>query len=94
MITITLMIGLCGMVLVLLAFLMNQTHIWKDTDLIYDGTNFLGGALLVWYAWIIYSWPFLLLNAVWTLWSLRDVYIDITKKPKQKRKAHVGHKKR
>lgn len=94
MITITLMIGLSGMVLVLLAFLMNQTHIWKDTDLIYDGTNFLGGALLVWYAWIIYSWPFLLLNGVWALWSLRDVYLDIKQPKKPKRKAHVGHKKK
>ncbi len=93
MITITLMIGLIGMVLVLLAFLMNQTHVWKDTDLVYDFTNFLGGALLVWYASIIDSWPFMLLNGIWAVWSLRDIYLDI-KKPKQKRKAHIGHKKK
>ena len=42
MITIALMIGITGMALVLLAFLMNQMHIWKDTDLISDGTYFLG----------------------------------------------------
>lgn len=93
MITLALMIGIIGTTLVLLAFLMNQTHIWKDTDLIYDFTNFLGGALLVWYAFVIASWPFILLNSVWALWSLRDVYLDI-KKPKSKRRAHVGHKKK
>ena len=87
------LIGIVGMVLILIAFFMNQTHRWKDTDLIYDITNLAGGLLLAVYAILLNSWPFLILNAVWSLVSARDVYLDLTKS-KKKKKSHIGHKKR
>ena len=86
-------IGILGMVLILLAFFMNQTHRWKDTDLIYDTTNLAGGILLMVYAIMLKSWPFLILNAVWSLVSARDIYLDL-RKVKKRRKSHIGYKKR
>ncbi len=85
-------IGVVGMALILLAFFMNQTHRWKDDDLIYDVTNFIGGVLMVIYAFILNSWPFLILNGVWSLVSARDIYFDLHKK--KKKKSHLGHTKR
>jgi len=87
------LIGIVGMVLILFAFFMNQTHRWKDDDLIYDITNLAGGLLLAVYAILLNSWPFLILNAVWSLVSARDVYLDL-KKVKKKKKSHLGHTKR
>lgn len=87
------LIGIVGMVLILLAFFMNQTHRWKDDDLIYDITNLAGGILLAIYAVLLNSWPFLILNCIWSLVSARDVYLDLIK-VKKKKKSHLGHTKR
>lgn len=73
-------IGIVGAFLILLAFILNQIHIWKDTGLIYDITNFIGAVLLVIYGLIIKGWPFVILNSVWAIVSLRDVVLDIKKK--------------
>jgi len=73
-------IGILGAFLILLAFILNQIHIWKDRDLIYDLTNFLGAVLLAIYGVIINGWPFVILNSVWAIVSLRDVVLDIKKK--------------
>ena len=87
------LLGVIGMALILLAFFMNQTHRWKDDDLIYDLTNLAGGILLVVYAVYLNSWPFFILNGVWSLVSARDVYLDL-RKVKKKKKSHIGHTKR
>ncbi|HNU95860.1 MAG TPA: hypothetical protein PKH95_00435 [Candidatus Magasanikbacteria bacterium] len=73
-------IGIIGAGLVLLAFIMNQTKKWKNTDLIYDFVNFLGALLLVIYGLLLKGYPFVVLNTVWALVSLRDVLIDLKKK--------------
>ncbi|OGY98665.1 MAG: hypothetical protein A2855_01395 [Candidatus Liptonbacteria bacterium RIFCSPHIGHO2_01_FULL_57_28] len=72
-----LLIGIAGATLILLAFVLNELHIWSEDSLAYDVTNFIGGALLVWYAWLIHSWPFVVLNGVWTLVALRDSISDM-----------------
>lgn len=69
--------GFTGMSLILIAFILNQTHKWKDDDLKYDITNSVGSILMVIYALIIKSYPFLILNSVWAAVSLRDTYLDI-----------------
>ena len=86
-------IGIVGMFLLIVAFFMNQTHRWKDDDLIYDAANFVGAFILVVYAWLILSWPFLILNCVWAAVSLRDIYIAL-KKGKKRSKGRIGHKRR
>ena len=71
-----LFIGIAGAALILLAFILNELHIWSEDDLAYDITNLVGGASLFWYSWQIHSWPFAILNGVWTLVALRDVFLD------------------
>ncbi|MBW3002370.1 hypothetical protein KY338_04365 [Candidatus Woesearchaeota archaeon] len=86
-------LGVIGMALILLAFFMNQTHRWKDDDLIYDITNLAGGVLLVVYAVYLNSWPFFILNCVWVVVSARDVYLDL-RKVKKTKKSHLWHTKK
>lgn len=87
--------GLVGMSFILSAFVMNQFHKWRDDFLEYDGVNAVGSILLVYYALVIASWPFLLLNLVWFLVSIRDVFLDLGKPGKaEKKKAHLGHKRK
>ena len=67
------LIGIIGMLLILIAYALNQMHKWNQADLKYDFTNFLGGIMLFVYAFSIQSIPFLVLQAVWALVSLKDV---------------------
>lgn len=62
-----------GSCLLLLSFFMEQTHRWKDSDIKYDTVNFCGAVLLVVYAYSGDAYPFLVLNSVWAIISLRDI---------------------
>ena len=73
-------IGASGATLILIAFILEQTHRWKDTDLKYDVVNLLGSVLLIVYAVLLHSYPFLVLNGVWAIVSLRDVIVDLRRK--------------
>jgi len=73
-------IGIIGAGLVLSAFIMNQTKKWKNDSLVYDLVNFLGAGILIIYGLMIKGYPFVILNLVWALFSLRDVIIDLKKK--------------
>lgn len=73
-------LGIAGAGLVLLAFILNQLHIWKDDEFRYDFVNFIGGTFLVIYAILLSSYPFAVLNGVWALVSLRDMLRDLRKK--------------
>ncbi len=83
-------IGTTGASLILVAFILEQIHRVKDTDLMYDIINFVGSGLLVIYAVLLRSYPFLILNMVWFLVSLRDVFIDLrrTSQVSQPTEAH------
>lgn len=76
----TTFIGASGATLILIAFILEQTHRWKDTDLKYDVLNLIGSILLIVYALMLGSYPFLVLNGVWALVSLRDVLVDMKRK--------------
>lgn len=78
------LLGILGTLLILIAFILNQFRIWKNSDIAYDASNLVGSLLLVWYAWNIQSIPFVILNGVWCLLSLRDSYIDIKKMSKNR----------
>lgn len=80
--------GLSGMSLILLAFIMNQYHKWHDDDLIYDVVNALGSALLLIYAYLLHSMPFMMLNAVWFLVSFRDIFLDTHVVKRNKLSSH------
>ena len=86
-----LMIGIGGMALILLAFLLNQANRWKNDDLIYDLTNFVGSAALVYYAWMGNAIPFIILNTVWAFFSLKDLVFDVNEIRKGKKKFCFYH---
>jgi hypothetical protein len=77
---VTTIIGILGAGTVLIAFLLNQVNKLKNSDLAYDALNFVGSALLMLYAILLSSWPFLILNTVWAAVSLRDVVVKLSKR--------------
>lgn len=74
-----LILGIIWSALLLLAFFMEQIHKWKDDDLIFDVVNFVGSMLLVIYAVDGDAYPFIILNSVWAIISLRDIFRDLRK---------------
>lgn len=75
--------GFSGMFLILFAFIMNQINKWKGDFIIYDAFNSIGSFLLIIYAIMISSYPFLILNIVWFVVSIRDVLLDLRKTKKK-----------
>lgn len=73
-------IGSLGALCILIGFILNQIGKWKPRQFSYDMVNFVGSALLIWYAFLLHSTPFMILNGVWALVSLRDVIRDMRKK--------------
>ncbi len=70
---INLVIGCFGAGIILVAFIALQLHYLNDEDIRYDIANVIGSVCLVWYAYVGGSWPFLILNSVWGIVSLKDV---------------------
>ncbi|MCK4967535.1 MAG: hypothetical protein KAS12_00645 [Candidatus Aenigmarchaeota archaeon] len=63
-----LILGIAGMALILIAFVLDETDGPIDRDSIsYNSLNIAGAFLLLYYAYAIDSIPFLILNAVWFL---------------------------
>lgn len=62
-------IGLAGMTLILIGFVLNVTKHLKSDDLAYLLMNFFGSGLLIWYAVLTDSLPFLILNIVWIVYA-------------------------
>ena len=77
-------IGSVGAGLILIAFVLGQLHIWKDTYLSYDLLNAIGSLLLIYYAWIGFSWPFVVLNAVWAAVSIKDCVTDLQRNARKR----------
>ena len=60
--------GMIGMFLILLAFFLNEFHQrWGKDSAKYNLTNIFGSGLLVYYSFILDSWPFIILNLAWFL---------------------------
>ncbi len=76
----TTLIGIVGAFLILVAFILNQIHKWDEDDLIYDFINFAGSLFLIIYSVLLKSFPFIILNFVWGLFSLKDIIIELFKK--------------
>ena len=76
----TTFVGTLGAGIILVLFLLNQTNKLKNNSVVYDAGNFLGAALLVVYSLMLKAYPFAVLNGVWALFSLKDVYKDLSKR--------------
>jgi len=83
----TTIIGFLGALIILIAFTLNQIKKWKDDYLIYDVFNFIGSTLLIIYAVMLSSYPFIVLNFVWAALSLRDILLDFKRAGKDERKG-------
>jgi hypothetical protein len=71
--TINTIIGIVGAVITLFAFILNQTGKLTVDDVRYDALNTLGSGILLVYAILIGSLPFVVINTVWGGVSLKDV---------------------
>jgi hypothetical protein len=74
---IALMIGIAGAALVLLAYILSEMKVWSEESLRFDIVNAAGSALLIAYALLLNSIPFMILNGAWLLLSVRDGVRDI-----------------
>lgn len=70
----TITVGIIGMVLVLIAYTLNQLGRLRDDHVVYDALNFIGALLLFVYALAEEVYPFLILNAVWGAVAGHDLY--------------------
>ncbi len=68
------LLGILGAGLILLAFVLNEFNIINKDNLSYDMLNFIGALILVIYAYLIESYPFMVLNLIWMLVSFRDLW--------------------
>ncbi|MEK9160447.1 MAG: hypothetical protein AAB440_00200 [Patescibacteria group bacterium] len=68
------LIGVLGAALLLAAFIASALNVMENEDLWYNVLNFVGAALLTWYAVLINSWPFIVIEAVWAVVALRGMW--------------------
>jgi nicotinamide riboside transporter PnuC len=77
MIDLVVIIGIIGMLFLLSAFALNLFTKVTENWLIYNVLNIIGAGLLAYYAYILKSFPFLILESIWILFA---VYKLITRK--------------
>lgn len=65
----TTLLGSVGLTLLLSAFVLNQTNRLSPDSKWYNILNIIGGFLLTYYAWVLGSIPFLILEAAWALFA-------------------------
>ncbi len=63
----TLAIGACGALLLLVAFAAEKFGRLESDSVLYDSLNLLGAGLLTAYAVLLGSWPFIVLEGIWAL---------------------------
>lgn len=76
---IVLVIGASGMSLLLIAFVLNLFKKIMQNSIVYNVFNIIGSALLVYYAYILNSIPFIILEAVWALFAFYKLIITLKK---------------
>ena len=67
------MIGMLGMILVLLAFTFLKLNKITHKDLIYNLLNLVGSLFLAVSAIYTKSYPLVILNSIWVVFSLIDI---------------------
>lgn len=66
------LVGIAGTGIILIAFVLNQLGKWSAESRSYDIANAVGSLMLVGYAVMLDSIPFMVLNSVWFMVSFRD----------------------
>ena len=81
---VTLLVGIAGMTIILVLFILNQMKRLSQDSTAYDAANAVGAFMLVYYAFALKAWPFLVLNLVWGSFSLFQVIGDTVKRKKKR----------
>lgn len=82
MIETNLIIGIIGMFLILIAFILDEfVKKFNQNTVQYNAVNIFGSGMLLYYAFSIVSWPFVILNLVWMVAALVKL-VRIMKKQK------------
>lgn len=68
----SLLIGSIGLFFLLIAFIMNAVK--KKETKQYFLLNFIGASLLIYYAFTLNSYPFIILETVWAVFSLYNLF--------------------
>ena len=63
----SLVAGIIGVVCILVAFLLDEFSKVNTKTVSYNLLNIMGSGLLMYYAYTLQSWPFVVLNGVWLL---------------------------
>ncbi len=67
------LVGIIGTGIILISFVLNQLGKWSAESRSYGTANAVGSLILVGYAVMLDSIPFIILNSVWFVVSFRDV---------------------
>jgi len=67
-------LGIIGTGLILVGFVGNRLRYWTAVSWSYVFLNSLGSAVLIYYSWAIQSYPFIVLNVVWLLFSINGMF--------------------
>jgi hypothetical protein len=70
---ITTVIGTLGAATVLLGFIMIQERKWSIDSMSYSICNIIGSVLLIVYAVLLRSYPFIALNTIWVLVAFKNI---------------------
>ncbi len=68
-------IGVLGATIILIGFFLNQTRKLTVESPWYDGINALGSVILLVYAVLLGSYPFMVLNTVWFVVSVYGLFV-------------------
>jgi threonine/homoserine/homoserine lactone efflux protein len=76
---IALVVGAAGMSVLLLAFVLNLFKKIMQDSVIYNALNIVGSGLLIYYAYVLNSTPFLILEITWALFAVYKLIIIFKK---------------
>ena len=76
----TIIIGTAGMLCLLVAFVLDLFKKLDQDSVRYNLLNVIGAALLTYYAYMLRSVPFAVLEGIWGLFALYKLFVMLTRK--------------
>jgi len=73
-------LGLFGASMILIAYLGLQVQYFTHDDIYYDFINLFGAVILTFYAYLSGTIPFVILNVIWSVVAIKDIYCYFKKR--------------
>ena len=73
-------LGLFGTSMILIAYLGLQVQYFTHDNIYYDLINLFGALILTVYAYLSGTIPFVILNVIWSLVAIKDIYFYFKKR--------------